>query len=113
MCKCVSNNRPEEWQTSPCVRMIPPFPSKPVGGEEIPHKPIYVDACIANVLQAIWDEEIYTLNSCCGHNGMFSEKPSIVFEQNLTKEKADKIREIIKRVDDRDFKLMSWILTEV
>lgn len=80
-------------------------------------KKVYVDSCISHVIKHLWKNGVWTRNCCCGHNGNFFEKvddiPSIIFENKLSKEKADKIRKLIKEVDNREFKILSWTLTEV
>ena len=110
MCKCISYNRPEDYQTDKGVILIPPFPNKPVGESEVPHKKVVIDFCIADVIQHIWKNGIYTLGSCCGHN---KSNPNVILESNTTKETADKVRKIIKEDDGREWKIMSWILTEI
>jgi hypothetical protein len=72
---------------------------------------IPIDACIASVVQHLWDNKIVTLNSCCGHGR--EPRPAIILEQNMSPRRAERIRKLIKQVDDRDFKLMSWKLCEV
>lgn len=64
-----------------------------------------IDSCIAPVIKHLWDNDIWTIGSCCGHNGFFG-RPSIILgdgEDNYTK-----IRELIKEVDDRNFELSQW-----
>lgn len=64
-----------------------------------------IDACIAPVIKKLWDNNVWTIGSCCGHNGVFGI-PSIVLgegEDNYTR-----IRELIKEVDDRHFELTQW-----
>ena len=71
---------------------------------------VCVDACIADVIQHLWDNNIQTLNSCCGHN---KERPSIILESYVTDDDVKNIREIIRQIDQRDFKLMAWKLKEL
>lgn len=111
MCKCVSNNRPRPEQTDQLVRLEVPRAFTP----EAEHpRSVSIDACIAPVIKHLWDSGIWTLNSCCGHNGLFGDsRPSIIFDQNLTQEKADEIRRTIAEVDDREFRILSWVLTDL
>ena len=74
-------------------------------GEEV-----CIDACIANVIQHLWNDGILTLNSCCGHG---RNKPSIILGQGCTKKDAAFIRASIKQVDNRDFDLLSWHLIKI
>lgn len=112
MCKCVSSaiGRITKWQTVKQVKLIPPFPTRPFGGKQTPHKPIYVDACIVKVLKYLWERNIYTKSSCCGHN---THDPSLVVEDNLGEESAKMIRELIAEVDDRDWEICSWKLVKM
>lgn len=92
MCNCKSYNRPE------------------LGGEEtmtIANRygcPIAVDPCIADEVKALWANDIGTLGSCCGHNG--------VFERSIILADADdayRAREIVKP----ETKLKAWILNDI
>ena len=117
-CKCRSLNRPKEWQTDDAVFLQPPtehFFNQPTGEEKQPLKPVAIDACLAPVIEHIWSKGIWTINSCCGHNGIFEKapNPSIVFDTNLTKEKADEIRKIIAEVDEREIEIYSWVFTKL
>lgn len=76
----------------------------------IQRKMISLDQCIDHVLAHLWANNITTHGCCCGHN---IEKPSIIFDDKLTKKDGDKLRQIIKQVDDREFKLLSWNLAEI
>ena len=67
-----------------------------------------IDACIANVIQKLWDNGIETIGSCCGHG---SKKPSVVLQQNCSKSHANRVKKLIKSIDERDFDLLSWTLT--
>lgn len=112
MCKCVSSaiGKTTKWQTDKQVKLIPPFPTRPFGGKSTPHKPIYVDACIVKVLKYLWERNIYTKSSCCGHN---TQNPSIVVESNLPEESAKIIRKLIAEVDDREWEICSWKLIKM
>ncbi len=111
-CKCISGaiGKPSKWQTVNSAKLIPPFPNRPFGGKQTPHKPVYVDACIANVLEYLWERNIYTKSSCCGHN---TQNPSIVVDENLAEENAKMIRKLIAEVDDREWDIHSWKLVKM
>lgn len=80
----------------------------PVTGESV-----YVDTCIAKVIQHLWDNDIWTENSCCGHIGSDnrpqywgSAGPSIVLGSAVDNYSC--VRELIAEVDDRKFELSQW-----
>lgn len=73
-CNCASYNNPERVRPTtsgpaPEVVMTPPFDLG--DGRET----VCVDACIATVVQHLWDCGIVTLGSCCGHG---RGRPSLV-----------------------------------
>lgn len=68
-------------------------------------KTVAIDACIAPVIKKLWDNGIWTIGSCCGHNGKFGF-PSIVLSESV--DNYTKIRELIAEVDDRHFELSQW-----
>ena len=70
------------------------------GGETV-----WIDACIAPVIKHLWDNEVYTEGSCCGHNGRFGT-PSIVLA--VGEENYSHIRELIAEKDDRYYELTQW-----
>lgn len=67
---------------------------------------VCIDACIAHVLEHLWENGIETLGSCCGHG---KDSPSIV----LSQDNAERVRRLIADVDNRQFKLLFWRLVEV
>ncbi|MFK4897368.1 hypothetical protein [Lactococcus petauri] len=76
-------------------------------------KSIFVDACIAKVIQHLWDNDIWTESSCCGHIGADnrpeywgSAGPSIVL--GSTVDNYSRVRELIAEVEDRRFELSQW-----
>lgn len=72
-CDCISYNNPQPDQKTPSVVMTAPA----WAGW---HKPtICVDACISHHVQALWDAHLWTLGSCCGHNGRFQR--SVIVDQ--------------------------------
>lgn len=74
MCRCISYNNPQDYQTDPPVVMIPPshFGFK---------KLVEVDKCIVPLIQALWARNIPTFASCCGHN-MMATRSVVVQEQD-------------------------------
>ena len=75
-------------------------------------KPINVDYCIAPAIEQLWSFGIETLSSCCGHNGGYTENPSIVLVRVPSESQTKRIREIISKVDDRHFILHAWKLCD-
>ena len=53
---------------------------------------VWIDACIAPVIKHLWDNNVHTEGSCCGHNGRFGT-PSIVLA--VGEENYSHIRELI------------------
>lgn len=78
--------------------------------EKPEHKSI--DYCISPVLENLWKNGVETESSCCGHNGVYSDNPSIVLSHPPAKELAEVIRELIAEVDDRHFDLHAWKLCD-
>src|SRR5690348_4055835 len=64
-----------------------------------------VDACISEVIKYLWDNDIVTLSSCCGHNGRFG-RPSLVLGDNV--ENYQEVRDLIREKDNRHFELSQW-----
>jgi hypothetical protein len=70
-------------------------------------KTVCVDACISEQIKALWSAGIWTIGSCCGHNGRFGN-PSVVLGDN---EKPIKAIEILKENDSaRDWDVFQWQL---
>lgn len=67
------------------------------------YKKVAIDACIAPVIQYLWDNDVYTGGSCCGHG---KNNPSIVLEMGV--ENYSRVRELIKEKDERYFELTQW-----
>lgn len=104
-CDCVSNNNPQQWQKTPLVPLHPP-------NNWFPHRegrPIGIDACIAHVIQHLWNKKIVTLNSCCGHG---KSSPMIVMGDDCRLKKGDRVRvyDEIAKIDDREWRLFVWNL---
>lgn len=67
------------------------------------YKDVMIDACIAPVIKHLWDNEVNTAGSCCGHG---KRPPSIVLGNDA--ENYSQIREWIKEKDNRWFELSQW-----
>ena len=110
ICQCRSYNRPDRGGDESEAILTPPrsFDLRHSSGER--KEKISIDACIAHVVQYLWNHDIVTMNSCCGHN---DRPPSIIFEDQLSEEKAQRIKDLIAMVDSRQFKILSWKLVNV
>lgn len=64
-----------------------------------------IDACIAPVIQHLWDSGIWTIGSCCGHGGVLG-RPSIILGEH--EDNYSHIRKLIKEKDSRYFELSQW-----
>lgn len=67
------------------------------------YKDVMIDACIAPVVKYLWENEVNTINSCCGHG---KKPPSIVLGDST--ENYSQIRKWIKEKDSRWFELSQW-----
>lgn len=102
-CNCHSYNM--NIGIKPEIKVVPPAF---IGETRMnPDLPICLDACIADTIQHLWKRGELTLNCCCGHN---KNLPSIVIDAS---QDPDRVRQIIKEVDDRDFELFAWKLIKV
>ena len=63
---------------------------------------ICIDKCIANVIKHLWNHNIVTLGSCCGHN---EKSPSVVIANYYL---VSKVRNLIREVDDRRWVIWVW-----
>lgn len=107
MCNCHSYNRDNQDSGKEQNKILNPKDYFDFQGEE---KLICVDACIAHVIEHLWKNKIWTLNSCCGHNNL---DPSIIFDHNMSDEDAKLVKRLIKEVDSREFEILSWKLCKV
>lgn len=105
MCNCQSYNRPDVGTVKPVTLTPPPWSSK---------TGIDIDACIAPVIQKLWDAGIQTGGSCCGHKsdrdqpspfGWIGGQPTVFL---IKGEDAAKAMEIIKENDERDWIILLW-----
>ena len=104
MCKCKSYNHPEIGSIESINLNIP-------AKFNIEKKNVYIDSCIVDIIKLLWEYDIWTLSSCCGHNGIFGN-PSIVFDNNKC---ALKAKEILNTqiIDNREFDCLVWKLIKV
>lgn len=102
MCKCISRNRPNKRQTIPPRKMRMLCAIYPDGKKK--YKNVFIDECIADDVQKLWDNGIFTLSSCCGHNGIFGKDfgKEVVLSDEKDLKKAKKLLP--------DFKFYYWKL---
>lgn len=67
------------------------------------YRDVAIDACIAPVIKHLWDNDIATIGSCCGHNRM---QPSIVLAEGV--DHYSYVRKLIRDIDPRLFELSQW-----
>ena len=112
MCDCRSYNMdaPSPAESTE-VPLAPPHWLQQMRDHDRPERPVMVDRCIARSVQALWDAGHVTLGSCCGHNGRVNQRPSLVLGNDERDYRA--IRAVLASVDDREWELMQWRITEV
>lgn len=71
------------------------------------NRTVCVDSCIADVIKTLWEHNILTLGCCCGHG---KESPSVVIDSGVD---GVAVRELLKRIDARPWRVLQWKLTEV
>lgn len=98
-CSCHSYNG--DFGSEPEVLLTMLTSISPEG--ERKYKEVAIDACIAPVIQHLWDNGVNTGGSCCGHN---NNSPSIVLGDGS--ENYSQIRKWIKEKDNRWFELSQW-----
>lgn len=98
-CDCISSNQPEKGGTE--LEVILEFPDF----FKSERKTVCVDSCMVSLIKELWKEKIYTLSSCCGHNGLFDIGRFIVVHQEQAKE--------AKIIAGDDTKILYWKLTEL
>jgi hypothetical protein len=98
MCNCKSYN----WNIgeAPGIIMYCPF----IG------KDISIDNCISDVIKKLWDNNVYTLASCCGHN---RTNPNIVINDCYNKRDIEYITGLLKEIDSRQWDIYQWRITKV
>ena len=68
-----------------------------------------LDACIADVIQALWRNNLVTYGCCCGHGGMFGEtRPSVIVDAY----DAEVAHGLLRCLDNRPWKVLAWRIGE-
>ena len=89
-----------KWGTNEKVKLAYPRPISKV-------TEVDVDKCIAKVIQKLNDEKIHTMGCCCGHN---KENPCVTIKEDYYPKDIERILEIIKSVDNRNWEIYQWRL---
>jgi len=63
---------------------------------------ILIDNCIAEIIQALWNKELWTEGSCCGHG---RAKPSLLISHCGD---IKDYKNFISGVDNRDWTFSQW-----
>lgn len=73
---------------------------------------VCIDACISEQIKMLWQNDIWTIGSCCGHNGIFGDKrPTVCVDVG---ENAIKAKELLKLHDpNREWIVQQWQLKAV
>lgn len=71
-------------------------------------KTICVDNCIADVIKYLWDKNVATLGSCCGHG---KTNPDIVVGEN--EKDYERILSLIAEKDSRKWTIKQWQLVDI
>lgn len=101
MCNCRSNYLGTDGD--PEAVLVPPASLNILTCFGEPKTKVAVDFCIVGLILKLWDADIKTLSSCCGHN---LEPPTIILAD---KEDAYTAYRIAKQVGKEDVRFLCWI----
>ena len=99
-CTCKSYNL--DGQVKGREEVVLDRPTWMPDGERVNGVP--VDECIARVVRFLWDNDVRTWGSCCGHNGRYGP-PSLLLDR---REDIAWVRTLIAEVDPRIWHL-DWV----
>lgn len=102
MCNCYSYNGVGYLAESP---VADPNVEIPLPGGD--GKTICVDACIADVVRTLLEEDFALLGSCCGHN---TAPPSLVVANGTSGVEVTLLRRRLRQLDARPWTIMRWEL---
>ena len=74
------------------------------------NRTVCIDACISEVIQFLWNNNIETLSCCCGHS---RKNPEIVISDGYDDSEIKEIIELIGEIDNRNWDIFQWRLTKV
>jgi len=87
------------------ILKLPDFIARIKGSSDVS-----IDREIAVAIKHLWDNDILTLSSCCGHK---IKNPSVVIWDGYGQVSIEEINRLIKDVDDRDWDIFQWKLVKV
>lgn len=71
-----------------------------------------MDACIADAIKMLWDNDVVTAGCCCGHNGAFGNpNPNVIIETGH--DTAQKAADLLAAFDSRHWEVLQWRLCEL
>ena len=71
---------------------------------------VYIDSCIADTIQYLWENKIETLSCCCGHGKFY---PSVVLSDGYTDKEIINIIGLIEKIDNRKWDVCQWRITRL
>ena len=74
---------------------------------------VCIDSCIVENVRALWDSKIYTLGSCCGHDGEFGNPSVILHEHEMKQEDVERALSVLHGIDGRKWTIKQWRLVDV
>lgn len=101
MCTCYSYNA--DWPPKDAPGTAPNVELPLPGGD----KTICVDACIADVVRTLLEEDFELLGSCCGHN---TAPPSLIVANGTSGVEMTLLRRRLRQLDARPWTILRWEL---
>lgn len=96
-CTCHSYNW-DEGEIPNVVMTVPDHIRQHTDGRET----VCIDACISDAISSLWERELPTLNSCCGHN---RQEPSVIIPDGADPEQY---LAALAEVDARAWVVSRW-----
>lgn len=107
-CKTMSGRCERAGQIKDDVILTIPDKWQPLDFGRECGRDISIDACIAPVIQHLWDNDIVTLGCCCGHG---IEDPMVILpSSSYSIRRLEELFELIAKVDDRSWTISVWEL---
>lgn len=76
-------------------------------------KSIGVDYGIVRTIEWLWKNKIDTLGCCCGRGKKLGDRPNIVLPECYTDNDIEYIRNLIEKVDKRNWIITQWRNVEI
>lgn len=106
-CNCKSYNLSNTGIIPEDVLKIPEFL---IGVLNRHQDTLCVDSCITKNILLLWENEIITLESCCGHGIL---EPVLIIGNDYRAKPIKEIRALLLTVDDREWDILQWRLVRV